>query len=692
MACGPCGTTSAITDASQSLSQEYLGNRKLAPKLTGLLQALDEVEIRQRMSKVDVSWKPSMFEERIQQYGRKPEGTDVIFSYAPLYFTNNQEYTYDYTPASPEGGICPGSTLCSEPPANQIPGDTFQTFTYRFEGTAWETPQICLKDLLHYENGSEYLRNFLTRVERTPFEFYDNYIRNRIWEDGEKYLLANTGFGLLWNTPERVSNRDVPNLNDFTAASGSPAIGSPTLVGMAHLKHELKLMMKDCTTLNVEGKPDMMLVADPVDMYNVFYHDETCGPCSFVEGGTGFSVFSFEIMNKLPFAFKSEDYWFRAEVDDDGEFYRVKEKGYVGQNGGEDLRHSFEWKRARYGVMTFMTSRPYVYRRFGDLPNLPGQIPEDSLRFLSPRFQFAPLKEKCEYTRGIVAWRGEDEFSFQRTGEKIIHVIFERDKYAGTIRSAASDNCPSEPERCEVEIPVTCGCPELVDCCVTSCEPYPDTAYTVFYNGNILAELGAAVGDVLPFQTLKGVFDAEVIGVNSDGTIVTIGIDPAQHDGGHFCCTDKMIGFVKTEEEPKCKVCIEGGLCPSPWDPTILIGKLNSNVFTAAAGAVVCIEVDAGCGTPMYVDATLSAIEGCRVEITLDQPDFTTADFPDGFPCQDAKTLCDPAAKDCECKPLPAEPCEEDPVEPLPLAKKKKGDKPAKGENPKQEVKTKEKK
>lgn len=672
MGCGPCGTQSAITDSSQALLQQYVGNRKLAPKLTGLLRALDQVEIRQRTEAVKISWKPSMFEERIQPYGRKPEGTDVIFKHAPLYFTDNAAFTYDYTPASPEGGICEGSTLCSEPPANQIPGDSFQTFTYRFEGTAWETPQVCLKDLLHYENGSEYLRNFLTRVERTPFEFYDMYIRNRIWDDGEKYLLANTGISLLWNTPERVSAREVPNLLDFQnnhPSAGAAVVGAPNMVAIAHLQHELETMMEGATTLNVDGKPDMMLVADRSDMFNIFYHDDTCGPCSFVEGGMGFSPFSLSIVDKLPFAYKEEKFWFRCDVDPvTNEFYRVAEKGYIVQNGGEDLRHTTEWKNAQYGVMTFMTSRPYIYRRFGDLPNMPTQVPQESLRYLSPRFQFAPLMEKCSYTRGIVAWRGEDEFSFQRTGEKIIHVIFERDKFAGSIRSVAADECPTAPATCEVDIPVTCKGPSLTDCCVTAgAAPYEDTSYTVFYDGDIIAELGVdpnALPAAAQFQTIKGIFDVSIVATNSDGTIVTIGVDAAQHTGGHFCCTDQMIGFVTSTPDAVCEAVLEGGLCPDPFDPTKLLGKLSTASFAASAAEDVTVMLDRGCGTPEYVTMTLDAIDGDRVTLS-----FTTTDYPDGFPCEDAKTICASDVVGCECIPPAPDACVPDAVEPLPLSK-----------------------
>lgn len=671
-----CGSTSAISDVSAPLINSFQGSR-YSPALTTLLHALDKVEMRMRTESIKVDWKPSQFPQRTVPYGQRPEGTEVVAKNTPLYFENNDEFSYDLRASGPNGGICEGESLCSEPPANQVPGDSYQRFTWRMKGTAWETPVFCLKDLLFYENGIETLRNFLKNVERTPFDYYDNYIRNLIWETGEKYILASTEVGLLWNSPDRVNERIAPNLADFKTYSpvGATADAAvPTLAGLQYLKYICEQHLgDDFTSVGVEGGRDLMVVIPEPDLYSIVYNDDTCGPCSFVEGGMGFSMFDFGILDRVPFAAKMEKKWFRGDFDDvTGEFYRIPMKVYVPQNGGQALVTNPAWLNAKYGVMTFMTARPFVNLGFETLPDMPSQIPEESKRYLRPRFQFAPKMETCNYTRGLVQWRAEDEFGFMPTGEKILHVIFRRDELSSYLRQAKAGVCVEEITDCRVPIPQTCPDPVPVSCCRTSgfveaAVDYSDTSYTIEYNVDIITALGlGALPAAAQFQTIKGVFDGVILSANSTGTIVTFGVDPTQHDGGHFCCTDQLIGFViGALPADECSVDLDAGLAPDPFDPTQFLGAMSRGL-DAAALDVVAVLFDAGCGVVDPVDMTVVAIDNNQRRITLSL--VTPADFPDGLPCADARKICAYNTVGCDtCIPAPEAACVPDAVTPIPL-------------------------
>lgn len=675
MPCGPCGSNTAITDASAPLVHNF-GTGQFSAPLNMLLRALDQVELRMRSEPVKVAWKPSQFPSKTVPYGQRPTGTEVVSKNTPIYFEDNEPFVYDLRTPGPEGGICEGTSLCAEPPANKIPGDTYQSFTWKMQGTAWETPVFCLKDLLFYENGTETLRNFLAHVERTPFDFYDNFIRNKIWEIGEKYILAATDIGLLWNSPDRVSARQAPNIVDFRTFSPSGAsadAGVPKLVAIQYLKYILNQFMgSNASPLNVEGQRDLMMVGVEADIFSFAYNDTDVTPASWAQGGMGFNLFDFALINKLPFAVKMEDQWFRGDFNAAGEFIRIPAKVYVPQNGGMDLRVNPKWLTAPYGVLTFMTPRPFYYRQFANLPNFPSNVPAESLRFLRPRFQFAPLMEKCSYTRGLVSWRAEDEFGFQPTGEKVIHVIYRRDEMGAYIREAKGAVCIETIETCRVPIPATCSVPEVGGCCpiagkVIGQVDYRDTSYNVTYSGDIATYLDwnlEALPIAAQFQTLKGVFDVLVTAVSSDGTLVSFSVDPTQHSGGHFCCTDQLIGFVSGVPEKQCQALLEGGLRCDPFVSTRFIGVL-SNRLDAIATDHVTVFFDTGCGRPTLIDAVVYAIDNDTKRITLT---FDTATVPDGVDCADAVKVCANNTVGCSgCIPSAAAECDPDDVTPIDL-------------------------
>lgn len=675
MSCKPCSQTSVVTDASGPLIQLYQ-NSKFSPSLTMLLNALDQVEVRMRSESVNVSWKPSNFPEKMVPYNQKPQGTEVISRPTPLFFEENDPYVYDlYTP-SPEGGIVEGQSLCAEPPANRVPGDTYQSFTWRMQGTAWETPTFCLKDLLFYENGPEVLRRFLMNVEKTPAYFYDNFIRNLIWDTGEKYILGATTMGLLWNAPNRVSARVAPNLADYkTVSSNADAdAAAPKVVALTYLRYILdQFMGEDITPLNVEGQRELMMVGVEPDIHGFVYNDSDVTPSAHVQGGAGFNPMSFSIVGSLPYGVKFDKMWFRGDFDADGEFQRIPAKVYVDQNGGRDLRTNPAWLNAPYGVLTFMTSRPFNYRRFSSLPSFPSNVPEESLRFLSPRFQFAPLMEKCSYTRGLVSWRAEDEFGFQPTGEKIIHVIYRRDELSSYLREAKVGTLAEEITSVNVPIPTTCASAGVLGCNpapggILDSIDYTDTAYTVSYSPGLAAELGWTLPDDLPidaqFQTAKGVFDVKVVAVNSDATLITFYVDPDQHNGGHFCAEDQLIGFVTSSPTAGCQALLDGGLKPDPFVNTTLLGNLGS-ALNAVATDVVTVFFDNGCGTARLVEFTIASIDNTTGRIALTA---TAADWLDGINCEDAVKVCANNTEGCDgCLPTEASCSETAGLTPIPL-------------------------
>jgi len=667
MSCKPCGVRSAITDASAPLLNNFQGSQ-FAPLLTGLLRALDQVEIKMRKEALDVSWKPSQFPQEIVPYGTNAKGTQVVRKATPLYFEENEPFAYDLPTGGPEGGLCAGQSLCGEMPANQVPGDTYQTFTFKMKTTAFETPVFCLKDLLHrYENGPEYLREFLGNVERIPFQFYDNYIRNELWEIGEKYLLSATNYGLLWNSPDRVSRRVSPNIKDFRLmhpSAGLADVATPKLAAIQQLRYILDdFMGESVSNFKVGEQPACMMVGTEPDVYGFAYNDTDVPPSAWASGGMGFNMFTYKLVEKLPFAFKQEKLWFRGDFDAvSGEFYRIPAKVYVDQNGGRDLRTNPAWLTAKYGVLTFMTARPLVYKRFASLPAFDSKVPKESIKFLAPRFQFAPLMEKCSYTRGLVAWRAEDEFGFAPTGEKVIHVIYRRDELGAYLREAKAGECIETITTCVADIPTTCATPSVVSCCrtagaVISATDYRDTAYTVEYDGDIAAEMGWDL-EALPlaasFATIKGTFDVLIVNVNSGGNIVTMYVDPAQHTGGHFCCTDQLLGFTACAVVPQCSVLVEGGLRPDPWVNNHFHALMSSALDTAA-DAVVTLFLDNGCGLMGSVAATVVSIDNGSRKIKLS---VVAANYPDGLACSDVVAICASATVGCgDCLPPSASEC-----------------------------------
>lgn len=675
MGCGPCGTSSAISDSSTALVNNFGANSQLGPALTMLLRALDQVEIRMRTENAPVIWKPSQFPSKAVPYGRKPEGTEVVSKNTPIYFLDNKPYVYNFHTSGPEGGICEGSTLCAEPPANKIPGDTYQTFLWRMQGTAWETPQFCLKDLLFYENGVETLSNFLRNVERTPFDFYNNFIRNLIWETGEKYGLAETDIGLLWNSPDRVSARVAPNLVDFKALSPATDgdFAAPRLVAIQYLQYILESFLgNDINQFNVSGQPGLMMVGTDPDMFSFVYNDGDVTPANWAQGGMGFNLFTFRLLEKVPFGWKNDPDWFRGDFDAAGEFQLIPAKQYVAQNGGSDLRVNPAWLTAPYGVLTFMTMKPFVYRQFDNLPGMPSNVPSEATKLLRPRFNFVPLLEKCNYTRGLVQWRAEDEFGFQPTGEKIIHVIYRRDTLGSYLRTAKVGTAIEVVTSEVTAIPITCATPEVVGCCpvagtVISGTDYRDTSYAATFTGNIIESLAIDI-DPLPaaaqFKTAKGTFDVVITAVSGDGSLVNFSVNPAQHTGGHFCCTDQLIGFLAPTAEVTlhCQALLEGGLQPYPFDATIYQGRL-SRTLDAVAADVVAVFFDSSCGYHEYVEMVVESIDNAKRRIT-----FTVdpADFPDGVNCEDAYKVCAFNTVGCEgCTDVAAEECTPDDVTPI---------------------------
>lgn len=675
MSCKPCGSKSVVTDASGPLIQQY-ANSKFSAPLTMLLRALDQVEIKMRSEGANVSWKPSQFPEKIVPYSQKPQGTEVVSRNTPIYFEENSPYIYDlYTP-SPEGGIVEGHSLCEEPPANQVPGDTYQTFTWRMQGTAWETPVFCLKDLLFYENGIEVLRRFLMNVEQTPARFYDSFIRNLVWDTGEKYILGATEFGMLWNSPDRVSERYAPNLEDYkTISSNANAdAAAPKTVALTYLRYILdQFMGEDITPLNVEGQKELMMVGVEPDIHSFVYNDSDITPTSLAQGGMGFNPISFSIIDSLPYGVKFDKMWYRGDFDSNtGEFTRIPAKVYVEQNGGLDLRTNPAWLTAPYGVLTFMTARPFNYRRFTNLPEFPSNVPEESLRYLSPRFQFAPLMEKCSYTRGLVSWRAEDEFGFQPTGEKIIHVIYRRDELSSYLRQAKVGTLAEEITSVNVAIPTTCAEPELLGCApapggILNSVDYTDTAYVLQASPGLVEKFSWTLPDDLPIttklQTAKGVFDIEIVAANADATLLTVYVDPTQHIGGQFCAEDQLIAIISASPTPGCQSLLDGGLRPDPFVNTDLIGQLGSPL-DATSSDVVTVFFDNGCGTASLEEFTVQAIDNDTGRITLRA---TAADFPDGISCGDAVKVCANNTSGCEgCIPSAAS-CSADSVTAIPL-------------------------
>ena len=672
--CGSCtGVTSAITDVSGSLVNGFKGT-KYSPVLNQLMDALDNVEIKMRMDKSNYCWSPGQFPQVITPYNQRPSGTEVVFKHTKLFFDDNRPYRREILPPGAEGGICAEVDLCAEPEAHQIPGDSFQKFNWSMYETAWETPTFCLKNLLYKENGFEVLSRYVARVEKIPFEYYDNYIRNEIWDIGEKYLLAPTKIGLLWNSPDRVTKRKSPNLLDFKAYAGSATAdaGVPTLGGLAPRYNMIEMWMGDeSSSLQIEGDRQFMLVSERSDFFSIFFNDTDCSPCSFVEGGMGFNPFSFSIVDKLPFAVKFDKMWFRGDFDEDtGEFYKVPQKVYVKENGGQSLHTNPDWLAADYGILTVMTANPFKHRRFGALPGLPAGLPDKIKRNLSPRFQFYPLETKCSWSRGEVAWRAEDEFALQPSGEKVIHIIFRRDSLGSYIREAKSSICVESPDECEIPIPVTCGdCSYGPCCCVGGLPGYEDSTYSIEVQGDLFGKLGidpAALPAPAQIETYKGIFDVSILGTNSARTKVTFGVDPLQHDGAHKCCESQFVGFVVNPQAVQCVVGTPIGMCASTYDPTKFTGPI-SGALDAAVGDVVSIFFDTGCGQEGVYEATVDELTDRSITITF--TDLETL-FPKGVPCGSIRTICASATAGCEdCLPSAADPCVPDTVTPVPLAK-----------------------
>lgn len=677
--CGTCsGNGAAIVANSQSLYNNLPG--QYHGVMTTLLKALEQVDMRMRVEAYKPDWRPSNFRTRITEYRKMPRGTEVVSRATPLYFENNEEYSSSFVVPGIEGGICEGGTLCAEPEANKVPGNSYQTFTWSMRETAFETPTFCLKDLAFFENGMETLTAFLQNVERIPAMFYDNHIRNYLWEMGEKYVLGATDYGLLWNSPDRVSKRIAPNLNDYLtyAPSGTGDVGTPKLEAFPFIEHLVEdLIGEEASDFRIQGKSGVMMCGTKEDILSFIYNNYSDGVIPFIQGGQGASLFDMRVVEKFPFAFKTDKKWFRGDFDSNGEFYRIPAKIYVPENGGLTLRTNPEWITARYGVITFMTSNPFVYRTFEAFPSVPGQVPPEATRYLRPSFQWVPLTEKCNYSRGLVGWRAEEEFGFQPTGEKVIHVIYARDELSAYIREARVGAVIDAVVPLRAEIPETCSTPQVLSCCaapgaVVDSVDYKDTGYTVTYSSSIqdlhdidLADLASGPIEA-KFATIKGVFDVIIVSANTAGTLITFYVDPTQHTGGHFCCEDQLLGFVASDPVTgDCHVLIDGGLRPDPFDPTVFHVALGK-ALNASESDDVTVWFDNGCGSVTSATVELTTLNNGTRRATLT---VTPADFPNGVPCADAVSICASDTSGCDsCATIAAaEACSADTVTAIPL-------------------------
>lgn len=689
---GSCGTCTSGQSSILSNSKTLYNNlpTHFHGQMTTLLKALDQVDMVMRMEGVKVDWRPNNFQSRITPYKKAPRGTEVVVKPTALYFENNQEFANDFIAPGVEGGICGGGTLCSVPEAHKVPGNSYQTFTWSMKETAFETPVFCLKDLAFYENGFEELARFLKNVQQIPSMFYDNYIRNELWDVGEKYFLAATDYGLLWNTPDRLSARVAPNRTDYLAAAtaGTGDIGTPRLEAFPFLQSMMEdLIGDDCTDFRIKGASNLMMVGVKEDILSLIYHNYSDGLVPFINGGAGFHMFDLQFVDKFPFAFKTDKKWFRGDFDADGNFYRIPAKVYVQENGGMTLRTNPDWHTARYGVMSFMSANPLIYRSFDKFPAVPGQVPAEATKYLRPSFEWVPLQEQCNYTRGLVSWRAEEEFGFQPSGEKVIHMIYSRDELSSYIRAAKTGDVVGAITLKRADIPETCAAAQVLGCCpapgailsfdqVYPAEPlvvdFRDTSYTVSYSESIdglhgidLADLAA--GPVAAkFATLKGVFDVYIVSANSTGTLITFYVTPSQHTGMQFCCEDQLLGFVASgSATPKCTVLIDNGLRTDPYNH-LHFHVITKDVSKAAATEDVTVLFDNGCGVASQGVFTVESVDVPRRRLVIS---VNPADFPNGVPCSDAVSLCAHEAEDCEdCDQLlTSVPCEGDTVTPIPL-------------------------
>ena len=408
--CGPIQNIGAFSKASQDLLQRVSTQSptsyQFGPKLQGLIEALDAVDVRMREESCEAEFKPSQFQMKIIPFHQKPSGTEVTFKQVPLYFQDNSGFVVDYKDAGPEGGICAGNDLCGEIEPWQLPGDTFSSRSYQIRETAVETPIFCLRNLLHKENGMEYLAAFLRETERRPAQFFDNYIRNEYWNVGEKWFLHPTDQGPLYNTPDRVAERLAPNWNDFVQSGGQELSGL-TLDAIQYMEYLCKHSGNESCLSKVAMGRKYMMVGTKIDFWKAV-NEQECGTCTLVEGGLGFQPYSFEILNKIPFAIKWHESWFRVRIDEDtGEMVRIPYMLEYPQNGGTTLLVNQDWVNAKYGVFTIMEDNVFKYIQFGELPNIPGQVPESVYRHINPRFHFYPKLETCNYTKGLVQWRAE---------------------------------------------------------------------------------------------------------------------------------------------------------------------------------------------------------------------------------------------------------------------------------------------
>lgn len=648
-----CATSSTapVTLASGGLIQQYNGT-PFSSSFNTLLCAMDKAEIRMRTCRSEYDWSPSNFNTKKIPYGQKPVHNEVIFEHNPLYFNSNQGYFQPIEMASAGGGLCGEVDLCSEIPANPIPGDAYSTLHGVMGEVAFETPVFCLKNLLHKENGVDYINRFCSRLESIPFEYYDNFIRNRIWENGEKYFMANTDCGILWNSSARLDQRLAPNLLEFKAYADTPLAspGIPTLAGLQKLEYYIEQYMgNNCSTMSMNGQKRFMMVGDKNDLFNIFYNDTDCGVCSWVEAGMGFDAFTFAILDKLPYAIKYAKNWFRGDYNDQGEFEQIPAMVYVPQNGGKVLRLNNKWLSAPWRVLTWMTMNPFTYLEHGPVPNFGSCVPEEAKRMLSPRFGFYPLQTKCR-NMGEVAWRTDETFGLMDTGEKIMHLIFPADSDAACMRGPKKGNCIIDTE-CDdtVDIPNNCGgCSYGKCCCVAGPEGYIDSAYSVeVTSGDPCLKLGVAPGGApvpVVIHTTYQDFTGVILGVTSDKSKITFAVDPAEHPGGHKCCESQFRGFsLPGEAKADCEAGFPNGLCPTA-DPAVFAGQLTRDIC-AAEGDTVSLFIDGGCGQVTICEAEVTKLKGCSIEVKLD-----LEKFPGGVPCEAFSKVCasdNPCCADC---------------------------------------------